>query len=590
MGDKERDMYKFAKEGANIWDSELMQKEGVKCYSRLLYMYLLSCNLSNVLGVYEISAERIKSDLRIDSNELKTAQAELKALKKVRRAGKFIIIQDAIHYVKHDAKTFKEIGKIISYLPEKVRERLPKKTMQIIDDYQKKAEERRIARIKKKIEQTEKCLFDLDEAVQKNAPSFSCDHFTRKVEKEEIAQKGDERDVKASIDSEPIDNEPINSETVLPSWESFTVLPSEASLKACNNEGSEEGVEEKQEKEEASSVEVLSFSRFLTSKSSDVPNKSQEAFTLEILPSQASIAKMQKEANTKKKAVMSDEVMFPLLQKKLAPIYAKMRGRDSLPNCEKEEIEKSAYKAIVAFIKENKIKVEPLDKSWFDTREFMRQAYLLSGCEETKRENEVIVQEAKKFSNDAENVKEMARIAMDGAKFAQDEENIRIRNDMDFLNKPKTLEDEKLEELGLQEKKKKCEWEKTALMGDKRMAMSKEEFDNYIKSLNETMDEENEAVYKKDEELIQQAWDFYLKFEKKAVITRLEFCDHFEIAKSFLIKAGEDVSTVEALKKVLVKLNNYIQKHAYTHEKTVPFHILAHHYAMEKTYKATYNC
>lgn len=115
-------MYKFEKLGLNIWDDVFMNAKALSEKARLLYCYLLTCPLSNIAGVFQITNERIAFDLGYSIEELKEALRALRRARKAFRVGRYIIIVDAPLYLKKRLKTvLKSFAAIIEALPIKIK-------------------------------------------------------------------------------------------------------------------------------------------------------------------------------------------------------------------------------------------------------------------------------------------------------------------------------------------------------------------------------------------------------------------------------------------------------------------------------------
>ena len=575
------------KNGLSIWDSAFMRQDGFKCYSKLLYMYFLTCPLSNVLGVYEIGDERIKSDLNLWNDELKQGLAELKELKKVRRCGRFVIIQDAIHYIKQDAKTFKEIDKIIASLPEKIRERLPKKAVAVIEEYKRKQEEKRLARIAKKIQKAsnigkminDSCVDIIDvektkreELCKADTPLFdSIDvlKISSKIQKEEPCQWQD--------------------------FDSFSVQPSKESLNACSSE-QEQDLQESESVKKANSSrnafdkgEEVAVSRYLNKRGDEVEKKQNSDddnfFKCDVAPSDVSIKKMENALKRKRKNEMPDEVMFPLLKEKLAPIYANLKDVDFMP---KGEIVTLAHNALVDFMQENNIKAEPLNTSFLNMREFKRQALHFSESEDVKKEREDILLQSNNFVESEDIAKERKELVEKSVSFYDNEENIRIRNDKDFLNIRNDYDSEELAEFGFGEKKRKTmsKKEEQTLMKDTRIILTKNEFDEYIKNLNEKVLTESEMEIEKDMPVIKKVWSFYRKRGRYESLPFEDFCEQFESAKKKFLLFDVDIMDAKQLDALLYKLDRYINRCNGSLTSKVPFITLAERYTF---YEASLN-
>ena len=120
-------MYKFERHSLNIWDSIFMQNAKIGIKGRLLYLYLLTCPLSNIAGIFQISNKRLMEDLSLTKEELITLFGLLKSLKKAYRIGSYVIIKDAPHYSKKKTKThIKEMNNIIDVLPSCIKQILVK--------------------------------------------------------------------------------------------------------------------------------------------------------------------------------------------------------------------------------------------------------------------------------------------------------------------------------------------------------------------------------------------------------------------------------------------------------------------------------
>lgn len=118
-------MYKFEKLGLNIWDDVFMNAKALSEKARLLYCYLLTCPLSNIAGVFQITNERIAFDLGYSIEELKEALRALRRARKAFRVGRYIIIVDAPLYLKKRLKTvLKSFATIIEALPIKIKIKL----------------------------------------------------------------------------------------------------------------------------------------------------------------------------------------------------------------------------------------------------------------------------------------------------------------------------------------------------------------------------------------------------------------------------------------------------------------------------------
>lgn len=118
-------MYKFEKLGLNIWDDVFMNAKHLSEKARLLYCYLLTCPLSNIAGVYQITNERIAFDLDFSSRHVEEALRELRRAHKAFRVGSYIIIVDAPLYLKKRLKTvLRTFANIIEELPLKVKVKL----------------------------------------------------------------------------------------------------------------------------------------------------------------------------------------------------------------------------------------------------------------------------------------------------------------------------------------------------------------------------------------------------------------------------------------------------------------------------------
>lgn len=554
-------MYKFIKNGLNIWDSAFMQQDGFKCYSRLLYMYFLTCPLSNILGVYEISDERIKSDLKLWDDELRQGLAELKELKKVRRYGRFIIIQDAIHYIKQDAKAFKEIDKIISSLPEKIRERLPKKAVAIIEEYKRKQEEKRIKRIQTKIEKTQLML------------DF-CKLSNDESKKESLLQKpslSDNIEMESKIASNNKEN--MLEENILKDFDSFDVEPSDASINACNQEDNEHYNSDDDVIAERAENGI---SRYLNNRGDAVKNDDGSLFfECDVLPSEVSLQKMQEAQKKKRKKELPDEVVFPLLKERLEPIYANMSDIDWMP---KGEIVTLAHNALVDFMQENNIKADALDTSWLNMREFKKQALMFSCSAEVKEENKKIALQVSNFSEDEDIAKERKETVEKNINFCNDEENIKIRNDKNFLDVKKNYDNEE-QYFGLIEKKQpRSEKKERECIKDSGIILSKDEFDEYIKNLNDKAFSEEEIEKEKDMPVIKKVWSFYRKRGRYEKLSFDDFCEQFELAKRKFRVFNIDVMDAKQLDALLFKLDRHIRKSNDAKVAKIPFITLAQNY------------
>ena len=524
-------MYKFIKDGLNIWDSHFMHRQGFRHYSQLLYMYFLTCPLSNLLGVYEITEERIKNDLRLDDGQLITAMHDLKELKKVRRAGKYIIIQDAIHYININAKAIKEIDKIMSTLPEKVRERLPKKAVETIEEYKRKQEDKKIKRLESKLE-----LWQASKDNYKSLPLKD-----NKEEEDEKKHTFEIEEVESLKDASFMD------------FDSFIVEPSEASMTACKTE--EEIDIQKNDDEE-----------FI---------KYNDPF--DVAPSELSIKKMEEARKRKKKKEMSDEKMFTLLKERLEPIYAKMKDTDFLPNL---EVTATARRELLAFMDENNIKADPLDTSFLNMREFMKQAKAFPNDEEVKKEREGFLSNIKDFGNDKEIEKERKVFEEKAISFSKDEENIRIRNDKNFLDVKKNYDCEERAEFGFGEKKRKpmSEKQERTLMEEEKIILSKEEFDEYIRNLNENANIEYKTAVQKDMPVIKKVWKFYRERGRYEKSSFEDFCEQFEVAKTKFLLFGVDIMDTKQLDSLLSKIDKRIERCNGSKSSKTSFVTLAMHY------------
>ena len=109
----------------NIWDEPFMQSELLDIKAKMLYMYLLTNALSNILGVYKISDRRILFDLCDDKLALNHLFNQLKKMKKVYRCGEWVIIKDAPLYIKKMTKTvIKEMDGLLYLLPDKIKAKM----------------------------------------------------------------------------------------------------------------------------------------------------------------------------------------------------------------------------------------------------------------------------------------------------------------------------------------------------------------------------------------------------------------------------------------------------------------------------------
>ena len=118
-------MFKFEKLGLNIWDDVFMNAKHLSEKARLLYCYLLTCPLSNITGVFQITNERIAFDLGFSLDDVKDAMKALRRAHKAFRAGSYVIIVDAPLYLKKRLKTvLRNFSNIIDTLPLKVKIKL----------------------------------------------------------------------------------------------------------------------------------------------------------------------------------------------------------------------------------------------------------------------------------------------------------------------------------------------------------------------------------------------------------------------------------------------------------------------------------
>ena len=97
-------MYKLGNKRLNLWDEPFMQSQQMTSDLKILYLYLLSNDVSNIAGVYKITNRRILFDLCNPSLNLKVLFFQLRKMKKVYRCGDYVIIKDAPLYIKKMTK------------------------------------------------------------------------------------------------------------------------------------------------------------------------------------------------------------------------------------------------------------------------------------------------------------------------------------------------------------------------------------------------------------------------------------------------------------------------------------------------------
>jgi len=73
-----------------IWDKSWFRK--LSSDARLVYIYLLTCPLSSISGVFEVADERIEFDTNISTNKIKKVFDELQASGEVARIEDWVII------------------------------------------------------------------------------------------------------------------------------------------------------------------------------------------------------------------------------------------------------------------------------------------------------------------------------------------------------------------------------------------------------------------------------------------------------------------------------------------------------------------
>jgi len=649
-------MYKFVKDNVNIWDASFMQKEGVRCYTRLLYMYFLTCPLSNILGIYEISERRIKSDLRLDNDEFITAMQELKTLKKVRKLGKFIIIKDAIHYLKKDAKTFKEIDKIIAFLPQKIKEKIPKKALETIEAYKRKQEKKRILRIQKKLLDQKSRAENLIDVPNKNItgkhPQLALPNGNLLDQKSraENALEADAKNVSMNglQDALPIGN--------LLDQKSVDVNANEVPNKSVKCEGlqhafldqkskADSGIKEDYARdlfncplqnedkdcicdENTSNIDALpylpthqDFDSFMAEpseislnarvcdddcieKNTNKQHPDDDFFKYDVSPSKISMEKMQDAQKRKRKVEMSDEVMFSLLKKRLEPIYARMNDSDFLPS---KEIAGLARKELLNFMKEYDIKAEPLDTSFLNMREFMKQAISFPNDKDVKNEREAFIAKTndfpndkeirkerdefiaktKEFPNDKEIKKERDEFIAKTNDFYNDPESYRIRTGKDFLDVRKNYDEDDLQNFGFFDSKdnkvdnadkKNIVLCNEGIVGEEAIVLTKAEFDDYILKLNNELEIEEDKNVKKDIPYIKRTWEFYKKFEQFKNLSFDDFCEQFELAKRHFVKWNVDITDEKQLNSLLERLERYVRKYNSSQCSIIPFSVLSRDY------------
>lgn len=73
-----------------IWDKSWFRK--LSSDARLVYIYLLTCPLSSISGVFEVADARIEFDTNIKTNKIRSAFNELQASGEVARVDDWVII------------------------------------------------------------------------------------------------------------------------------------------------------------------------------------------------------------------------------------------------------------------------------------------------------------------------------------------------------------------------------------------------------------------------------------------------------------------------------------------------------------------
>ena len=120
-------MYKLGNKRLNLWDEPFMQSQQMTSDLKILYLYLLSNDVSNIAGVYKITNRRILFDLCNPSLNLKVLFFQLRRMKKVYRCGDYVIIKDAPLYIKKMTKPIiKEMDEILYELPDKIKTKMKK--------------------------------------------------------------------------------------------------------------------------------------------------------------------------------------------------------------------------------------------------------------------------------------------------------------------------------------------------------------------------------------------------------------------------------------------------------------------------------